>query len=106
MAFRAEKTHDDNIYIGQNVYLLISNSYGSYDISEVIDDPEDVSFEIRIWDFDFDGDIDILPGSMDNGVILENQGNNIFERTSITPLYTSSSGIVKIFDLMMEKKIM
>lgn len=89
---------DDNIYIGQNVYLLISNSSGSYDISEVIDDPEDVSFEIRIWDFDFDGDIDILPGSMDNGVILENQGNNIFERTSITPLYTSSSGIVKIFD--------
>ena len=89
---------DDNIYIGQNVYLLISNSSGSYDISEVIDDPEDVSFEIRIWDFDFDGDIDILSGSMDNGVILENQGNNIFERTSITPLYTSSSGIVKIFD--------
>lgn len=89
---------DDNIYIGQNVYLLISNSSGSYDISEVIDDPEDVSFEIKIWDFDFDGDIDILPGSMDNGVILENQGNNIFERTSITPLYTSSSGIVKILD--------
>ena len=90
--------NDDNIYIGQNVYLLLSDSSGSYDISEVIDDPDDVSFEIRIWDFDFDGDVDILPGSMNNGVILENQGNNLFTKTNINPLYDSSSGIVKIFD--------
>ena len=78
----------ERFFEGVNVYLMISNESGGYDVSEIIDDPDNIQFGINVMDVDFDGDLDVVSG-MNEGFVYLNNGDELFEKTSIEPLYIS-----------------
>jgi hypothetical protein len=47
-----------------------------FDVIEIMDEPNNNFFNVNIFDCDFDGDLDILLGRMDDGNIYKNIGNN------------------------------
>jgi len=77
-------------YFGINTYLLLSkNGNLEYDLIELLNEPTDVRFGVSLFDWDFDGLVDILPGSMQDGVFYKNLGNNKFDKRTLTPLFIS-----------------
>ena len=78
----------ERFFEGVNVYLMISNPSGGYDVSEIIDSPDDIQFGVLILDVDQDGDLDVV-NDMNNGQVYLNNGRELFEKDSIQPLYIS-----------------
>ena len=74
-------------FYGVNTYLLFSKGNLSYDITEILDVPNQSQFNINIFDWDFDGLPDLLVSGMNEGIYYKNLGNNKFERRALTPLY-------------------
>lgn len=72
-------------YIGNNTYLLLSKGKLVYDVVEILDEPNKaVSFNINLFDWDFDGKDDVLISDVGTGNYLKNMGNNKFERRKLT----------------------
>jgi hypothetical protein len=74
-------------FYGVNTYFLFSKSNLNYDITEILDVPNQSQFNINIFDWDFDGLPDLLVSGMNEGIYYKNLGNNKFERRTLTPLY-------------------
>ena len=67
-------------YIGNNIYLLLSKGSLQYDPIEVLDAPnKPLSFNINLFDWDFDGKEDVLLSDVATGDYLKNLGGNKFE---------------------------
>jgi hypothetical protein len=79
-------------YIGNNIYLLLSKGKLQYQPVEVLDEPnKPLSFNITLFDWDFDGKEDVLLSDLDHGDYLKNLGNNKFERGNLgKPLFNQS----------------
>ncbi len=79
-------------YIGNNIYLLLSKGKMQYDVVEILDEPnKPLSFNISLFDWDFDGKQDVLLSEYHRGDYLKNMGNNRFERRKLgTPLFNQS----------------
>jgi len=89
LSFMGEYDNDqERFYEGVNAYLMISNASGGYDVSEIIDAPNDIQFGITVLDVDQDGDLDVV-NDMNNGQVYLNNGEGLFEKDSIQPLYIS-----------------
>ena len=89
LSFMGEYDNDqERFYEGVNAYLMISNASGGYDVSEIIDAPNDIQFGITVLDVDQDGDLDVV-NDMNNGQVYLNNGEGLFEKDSIQPLYVS-----------------
>jgi hypothetical protein len=72
-------------YIGNNTYLLLSKGKLVYDVVEILDEPNKaVSFNVNLFDWDFDGKDDVLVSDVGTGNYLKNMGNNKFERRKLT----------------------
>lgn len=72
-------------YIGNNTYLLLSKEKLVYDVVEILDEPnKGLSFNINLFDWDFDGKDDVLISDVGAGDYLKNMGNNKFERRKLT----------------------
>ena len=74
-------------FYGVNTYFLFSKGNLNYDITEILDVPNQSQFNINIFDWDFDGLPDLLVSGMNEGIYYKNLGNNKFERRTLTPLY-------------------
>ena len=74
-------------FYGVNTYFLFSKGNLNYDITEILDVPNQSQFNINIFDWDFDGLPDLLVSGMNEGIYYKNLGNNKFERRALTPLY-------------------
>ncbi|RVU23623.1 VCBS repeat-containing protein [Sandaracinomonas limnophila] len=73
-------------YIGNNIYLLLSKAKLSYDVAEILDEPnKPLSFNITMFDWDLDGKDDVLLSDLERGDYLKNLGNNKFDRKKLTP---------------------
>ncbi len=73
-------------YIGNNIYLLLSKGKFQYDVIEILDEPnKPLSFNISLFDWDFDGKQDVLLSDYNHGDYLKNLGNNRFERRKLGP---------------------
>jgi hypothetical protein len=73
-------------YIGNNIYLLLSKGKLQYDVIEILDEPnKPLSFNISLFDWDFDGKQDVLLSDYNHGDYLKNLGNNRFERRKLGP---------------------
>ena len=73
-------------YIGNNIYLLLSKGKLQYDPVEILDAPnKPLSFNINLFDWDFDGKDDVLLSDLNNGDYLKNLGNNKFEIRKLPP---------------------
>lgn len=72
---------------GINSFILINKGNMTFEITEIIDDPTYVQFNVTLGDWDFDDKIDILVSSMQDGIYYKNMGNNRFERRILTPLF-------------------
>ncbi len=73
-------------YIGNNIYLLLSKGKFQYDVIEILDEPnKPLSFNISLFDWDFDGKQDVLLSDYNHGDYLKNLGNNRFERRILGP---------------------
>ncbi|MEN9959416.1 MAG: Mannuronate-specific alginate lyase [Bacteroidota bacterium] len=72
-------------YVGNFVYLLLSKGKLQYDAVEVLDEPKNpqISFNINLFDWDFDGKDDVLISDVGKGDYLKNMGNNRFERRKL-----------------------
>lgn len=71
-------------YIGNNIYLLLSKGKFDYDVVEILDEPnKPLSFNISLFDWDFDGKQDVLLSDYARGEYLKNLGNNKFERSKL-----------------------
>lgn len=90
-------------FYGTNTYLLLSKGNMKFDVIEVMDEPKNTIFNINIFDWDFDGDLDILLGRMDEGNIYENIGNNKFQINKINRLFNQL--ISNKFDFNKDGKI-
>lgn len=79
-------------YIGNNIYLLLSKGKLQYDVVEILDEPnKPLSFNISVFDWDFDGKQDVLLSDYNRGDYLKNLGNNRFERRKLgAPLFKQS----------------
>ncbi len=77
-------------FYGTTTYLLLSKGNMKFDVIEIIDEPNNTIFNVNLFDWDFDGDLDILLGRMDEGRIYRNIGNNKFEISKINPLFNQS----------------
>lgn len=73
-------------YVGNFVYLLLSKGKLQFDAIEVLDEPKNpqISFNINLFDWDFDGKDDVLLSDISTGDYLKNLGNNKFERRRLT----------------------
>ena len=73
-------------YVGNFVYLLLSKGKMQYEPLEVLDDPKNpqISFNINLFDWDFDGKDDVLMSDLSNGDYMKNLGNNKFERRKLS----------------------
>ncbi len=73
-------------YVGNFVYLLLSKGKLQFDAIEILDEPkkEEISFNINMFDWDFDGKDDVLMSDLSRGDYLKNLGNNKFERRKLT----------------------
>ncbi|WP_299057103.1 DUF5011 domain-containing protein [uncultured Polaribacter sp.] len=80
-------------FYGINTYLLLSKGNLQYDVIEMFDDPNFDSFGIQLFDFDKDGNVDILHKSMQEGEYFKNINNQSFELSSINPLFISELGM-------------
>ena len=76
-------------FYGINTYLLLSKGNLQYDVIEMFDDPDFDSFGIQLFDFDKDGNVDILHKSMQEGEYFKNINNQSFELSNINPLFIS-----------------
>ncbi len=74
-------------FYGVNTYFLFSKGNLNYDITEILDVPNQSQFNINIFDWDFDGLPDLLVSGMNEGIYYKNLGNDKFERRALTPLY-------------------
>jgi hypothetical protein len=74
-------------FYGVNTYFLFSKGNLNYDITEILDVPNQSQFNINIFDWDFDGLPDLLVSGMNEGIYYKNLGNNKFERRTLNPLY-------------------
>ncbi|MHA8106346.1 InlB B-repeat-containing protein [Aquirufa sp. 5-AUSEE-100C1] len=73
-------------YIGNNIYLLLSKGKFQFDVIEILDEPnKPLSFNISLFDWDFDGKQDVLLSDYNHGDYLKNLGNNRFERRKLGP---------------------
>ena len=71
-------------YIGNNIYLLLSKGKLQYDVVEILDEPnKPVSFNITLFDWDYDGLDDVLLSDLNKGDYLKNLGNNQFVRRKL-----------------------
>ncbi len=73
-------------YVGNFVYLLLSKGNLQYNPIKILDEPEKerINFGIKLFDWDFDGQKDILLEDLtDNGDFWKNTGNNIFQRGTL-----------------------
>jgi hypothetical protein len=79
-------------YIGNNIYLLLSKGKFEYDVVEILDEPnKPLSFNISLFDWDFDGKQDVLLSDYAHGDYLKNLGNNKFERSKLgTPKFNQA----------------
>jgi len=74
-------------FFGINTYILINKGNMKFDITEIINEPNYVQFNVTIGDWDFDSKLDFLVSGMQDGIYYKNLGNNKFERKTITPLF-------------------
>ena len=80
-------------YIGNNIYLLLSKGKLQYDAVEILDAPnKPLSFNINLFDWDFDGKQDVLLSDLANGDYLKNLGGNKFERSKL-PAFPFKQGM-------------
>jgi hypothetical protein len=80
-------------FYGANTYLLISKGNLQYDVTEIINNlGNQAQFNVNLFDWDFDGKVDILPNSMNDGSYFKNMGNNKFEQRAIAPLFSQMIG--------------
>jgi hypothetical protein len=80
-------------FYGANTYLLISKGNLQYDVTEIINNLDNqAQFNVNLFDWDFDGKVDVLPNSMSEGSYFKNMGNNTFEKKSISPLFSQMIG--------------
>ncbi len=75
-------------YIGNNIYLLLSKGKMTFDVAEILDEPnKPLSFNITMFDWDLDGKDDVLLSDLERGDYLKNMGNNRFDRKILSPPY-------------------
>lgn len=74
-------------WYGINTFLLINKGNMQFETIEIINDPTNVQFNVNLFDWDFDGKVDILTSTMQDGFYYKNMGNNKFEKKTITPLF-------------------
>jgi uncharacterized repeat protein (TIGR02543 family) len=80
-------------YYGANTYLLISKGNLQYDVTEIINNLDNqAQFNVNLFDWDFDGKVDVLPNSMSEGTYFKNMGDNKFEKRVLTPLFSQMIG--------------
>lgn len=75
---------------GLNSYILFNKGGMRFDVIEIIDDPNRNDPGVNLFDWDFDGKIDLLPASMQSGIYYKNMGYNKFERKQLKPMFTSN----------------
>ena len=87
-------------YIGNNIYLLLSKGKFDYDVVEILDEPnKPLSFNISLFDWDFDGKQDVLLSDYAHGDYLKNLGNNKFERSKLgSPKFNQATANKLDFD--------
>lgn len=87
-------------YIKNYVILLLSKGKFEYDVSEVWDNNTlPVQFNVGIFDWDLDGQQDVLVSGFERGVYLKNLGKNKFEIRKLNPLpFNEGAGMVLDFD--------
>ena len=90
-------------FYGTNTYLLLSKGNMKFDIIEIMDEPNRTIFNVNLFDWDFDGDVDVLLGRMNDGNIYENVGNNKFKINKISPLFNQA--LSNKFDFNKDGKI-
>jgi hypothetical protein len=87
-------------YIGNYICLLLSNGKLQYQPLEILDEPNKaLSFNLTIFDWDFDGKDDVLLSDLNRGDYLKNLGDNKFLRDQLTkPPFKQSIGNKLDFD--------
>lgn len=80
-------------WFGINTYILFNKGNMQFDVVEIIDDPTNVQFNVTLSDWDFDGKVDILVSSMQDGIYYKNMGNNNFSRRVLTPLFKQAINV-------------
>lgn len=78
---------------GLNSYILFNKGNMRFDVVEIIDDPNRNDAGTTLFDWDFDGKIDLLPASMQSGFYYKNLGNNKFERSTMKPMFVSNMSV-------------
>lgn len=101
-------------FIGMNSFMLINKGNMNFEVTEIIDKPNEVQFNVTIGDWDFDGKQDFLVSSMQDGVYYKNLGNNKFEKKSLAPLFRQAinlrgadfdnDGVNDFFNLYLNQK--
>ena len=72
-------------YIGNYICLLLSNGKLQYQPLEILDEPNKaLSFNLTIFDWDFDGKDDVLLSDLNRGDYLKNLGDNKFLRSKLS----------------------
>ncbi len=87
-------------YIGNYICLLLSNGKLQYQPLEILDEPNKaLSFNLTIFDWDFDGKDDVLLSDLNRGDYLKNLGDNKFLRSKLSKaLFNQSIGNKIDFD--------
>jgi len=79
-------------YIGNYICLLLSNGKLQYQPLEILDEPnKELSFNLTIFDWDFDGKDDVLLSDLNRGDYLKNLGDNKFLRSKLNKVLFNQS---------------
>jgi len=90
---RSQNNPSDLEYIGSNIYLLINKGGMQFEVREILDDRKTIFFWVDLFDWDFDGLVDVLISAFSSNKFLKNMGNNTFEERPFTLPVKSSSNI-------------
>lgn len=93
---RSQNNPSDLEYIGSNVYLLINKGSMQFDVKEIFDDRNKIYFQQDLFDWDFDGLVDLAIAPIESGKYFKNLGNNTFAERSIVPPIKSSINVAGV----------
>lgn len=90
---KSQNNPSDLEYIGSNVYLLINKGSMTFDVKEIFDDRRTIYFQQDLFDWDFDGLVDLAIAPLESGKYFKNLGNNVFEERAIATQIKSSINV-------------
>lgn len=93
---RSPNNPSDLEYIGSNVYLLINKGSMQFEVKEIFDDRRTIFFQQQLFDWDFDGLVDLAIAPIESGRYFKNLGNNNFAERTISPLIKSSINVTGV----------